>query len=247
MSVSVCERFCLFLSISLSPCISQATSCCCFCCPAPSVSLPPSHDIAACGCLCVSGDLSLEGSFGVPVHVCVSISCVHICVCVCPCMWVSWQSSHVPMRNLFQCVCVCVCLHVCCVHIHVCVQFSACVSPYLLWSCPCLSLCVPVSCGSVCVPECLCPGLPVSMSMLVHNCVSVCQSLSLWQRWTLLYVWVCLYPPALPMSPSLSRLVLVCLFLPVFAVYVYLCQGSASPHELRVVYIFKWLKKKSKE
>ena len=187
------------------------------------------------------------------VYVCVSMCCVHICVCisVCPCVWISLQGPCVPMRNLFHCVSVSVSV---CSYICLCLILGPCQSMFALVLS--MSLCVwlcPVG-VFVYVPECLCPGLPVSMSIFVCEYVSVCQSRSLcWgaRDFCICGYRVCLYPPALPVSPCLSQLVLACACLPLcLTLFVSLCclcicfRGQqAMAHELRMVYIFKWLKK----
>ena len=188
--------------------------------------------------MCVSEGICLLKALGVPVHVCacirVHVLCPHLCLGL-------FAGLLCPLRTLLHCgLTPCLCVHMC-VWAHV--------SPSLLRSCPCLSvwLC-PVG---VSVPEHLYPGLPVSLSIFVCECISVCQSRSLcWGRGTFLYMWVFLYPSTclcpflLPISAS-SRLPLLP---PPSLLFVCVCiRGQqAVAHELRMVYIFKWLRERSK-
>lgn len=94
------------------------------------------------------------------VHVCMSTCCVHIVVWVSVFMCGSLQGSCVPMSNLFDCVsdAISLCSYIC---LGVCQSISALVLPVSLS----MGLC-PVG-VFVYVPERLCPGLSVSLSIFV--------------------------------------------------------------------------------
>lgn len=107
-------------------------------------------------CFCLWGSVHrrvFHLDLSMPV-VYVSIGCVRTCLCLSLTVWVYVWGSCVPMRGLLQCVSVSLCL---CARIHVrlclCLMLGPCqpMSALVLS----MSLCVSVSCGSVCLYVCL--------------------------------------------------------------------------------------------
>ena len=150
-------------------------------------------------------------------------------------MWLSLQGSCVPMSNLFQCVSyLCVFLST-----SITASDSGSMSVHVWFGSVHASLCEAVSCGSVCI----CSSVPVpwpSWARVMFVCDCVCQSRSLCQgpgTEVCMCVSACIHLPA-------SLFASICLSL----LFMFVCiRGQqAMAHELRMVYIFKWLKKKLK-
>lgn len=194
--------------------------------------------LGGCVCVCMRGFVCcrLLACLSMSVRVCVSACCVHICV------WASLQGPCVPMRTLLHCVSDTLSLFI---------RTSGPVSVHLCFGPARVSLCVAVSCGSVCVCSWVSvPRTACVLSIFVCECVSVCQSWSLcWGRGKFaVYVGfpVSIYlplsvPPAclsfFPPASSPASLPAVCICI----------RGQqAVAHELRMVYIFKWLRERSK-
>lgn len=117
-------------------------------------------------CVSVSGGLSTEGSFIGPVHacrVCVHRLCSYLSLSLT--VWVCVWGSYVPMRGLLQCVSVSLCPYPC---LSVSVMLGPCqpMSALVLS----MSLCVSVSCGSVCLYVCL--------NVYVQDCLCQCLSMT---------------------------------------------------------------------